>query len=200
MTDSTVDPVRALDPRFYTDAEAFAADKRVSPVPTTAAALIDEAVHDCEAVVASAGVDLRVMEPEVTGEFDADTCLMTQAIGNVVRNAAESLVEAAQPEPVIEITATRRRGRGTDRRTEPQVVIAVADNGPGIPPAQVDRIFNPFFTTREAGTGLGLAIVHRIVDAHGGCIRVDRSTAGGASVELCLPLHHPRPGTAGSDA
>ena len=59
------------------------------------------------------------------------------------------------------------------------------DTGPGIGPDEIDRIFNPFFTTRNTGTGLGLAIVHRIVDAHGGAIAVHNEK--GAVFTLSLP-------------
>ena len=70
------------------------------------------------------------------------------------------------------------------------VVLQVADTGPGISDDVLDRMFNPFFTTRQTGTGLGLAIVHRIVDAHGGHVSVANRAGGGSVVELCLP---PRP-------
>lgn len=65
------------------------------------------------------------------------------------------------------------------------VVLIVRDTGPGIAVENIDRIFNPFFTTRNTGTGLGLAIVHRIVDAHGGAISV-RNDAG-AVFEIRVP-------------
>jgi signal transduction histidine kinase len=75
-------------------------------------------------------------------------------------------------------------------------VLHVRDTGPGIAPTDIERIFNPFFTTRHTGTGLGLAIVHRIADAHGGSISVANDS--GAVFELRLPLGEVRKGTGNS--
>ena len=65
---------------------------------------------------------------------------------------------------------------------------AVADNGPGIPEAARDRVFQPFFTTRSRGTGLGLAIVQKIVVTHNGRVAVGTSAGGGAKIDLTFPL------------
>jgi signal transduction histidine kinase len=65
-----------------------------------------------------------------------------------------------------------------------QFHLVVQDTGPGVPPAVMDRIFNPFFTTRDQGTGLGLSIVHRIVEAHDGTIHVTNPSGGGARFEI----------------
>jgi len=64
--------------------------------------------------------------------------------------------------------------------------VVVADNGPGIPPEDLNRIFVPFFTTKAQGTGLGLALVHRIVTEHGGSVAVE-STGAGTTFTLSFP-------------
>ena len=65
--------------------------------------------------------------------------------------------------------------------------ISVADTGPGIPPELHDKIFTPFFTTKEFGTGLGLATVYRSVESIGGRISVKSEPGGGAIVTIELP-------------
>ena len=68
------------------------------------------------------------------------------------------------------------------------VVLTVADTGPGIPLENLERIFDPLFSTKSFGTGLGLPIVKQIVEQHGGTIRIDSEVAHGTRVRICLPL------------
>ena len=65
--------------------------------------------------------------------------------------------------------------------------IAVADDGVGISPEQVERIFDPFFTTKPGGSGLGLATVHRIVEDHGGVVRMESTMGEGTTARVRLP-------------
>jgi len=81
-----------------------------------------------------------------------------------------------------------RCGRGDDG----MIAIFIEDNGPGIDPTAMNRIFNPFFTTKNDGTGLGLAIVHSIAESHGGYVRAGSRPGGGASFVLTLPAEKPR--------
>ena len=108
----------------------------------------------------------------------ADAGLIQQALLNLVRNAVDAMSAESEPR-VLTLDVVR---------DEVGVVVRVADTGPGVPEDCLDRIFNPFFTTRSTGTGLGLAIVHRIADAHGGSIAVHREPGrGGAVFALSLP-------------
>jgi signal transduction histidine kinase len=66
--------------------------------------------------------------------------------------------------------------------------VAFADSGPGIVPEDQDRIFEPYFTTKEGGTGLGLALTHKIVREHAGDIRVESRTGSGATFIITLPV------------
>ena len=132
-----------------------------------------------------------------------DPALIHQALLNLIRNAIDAMTSessATRPswdttENVTENTAENTSEKTTEkmpnaltlsaRREGSQTVLTVRDTGSGIARQQIDRIFNPFFTTRSTGTGLGLAIVHRIVDAHGGGVNVFNDA--GAVFELNLP-------------
>jgi signal transduction histidine kinase len=68
-----------------------------------------------------------------------------------------------------------------------RLVFTVRDHGPGIPPADLERIFEPFYTTRPTGTGLGLAVAQRIVQMHGGTLTAANDPGGGASFRMAIP-------------
>jgi len=90
------------------------------------------------------------------------------------------------PAPEAHVVGNDEIGTRDDRHP---VRISVTDNGPGIPAKSLDKIFDPFFTSRDPGrgTGLGLYIVEEIVQEHGGCIAVDNQPQGGARFSIWLP-------------
>ncbi|HZJ71677.1 MAG TPA: ATP-binding protein [Planctomycetota bacterium] len=81
------------------------------------------------------------------------------------------------------------RLRLSSRRAGEHCELSVADGGPGIPPELRERVFEPFVTTKHRGTGLGLSIARRVMEAHGGAIRLECPPGGGTTVTLSLPLH-----------
>jgi two-component system sensor histidine kinase AtoS len=110
----------------------------------------------------------------------ADPLLIGQAILNLVLNAAEASTGGGSGRIFVQYTAVAGQADGDAR----QFHLSVRDSGTGIAPQILDRIFNPFFTTKETGTGLGLAIVHRIVEAHDGTIIAANAEDGGAKFEI----------------
>lgn len=106
---------------------------------------------------------------------------LRQVLHNLLLNAADAL--AGHEEPVVAIS-TRRIGDATRDSIE----LEVCDNGPGFARNVIDRLFEPYVTSKEKGTGLGLAIVKKIADEHGGMLLATNRPAGGACVTLRLPL------------
>ncbi|MDG2291051.1 MAG: ATP-binding protein, partial [Phycisphaerales bacterium] len=120
-------------------------------------------------------------------DVHVDLSLMTQAIGNVLRNAIEAMRGSEVTGDAIDLSVHECRMRCPDGMVRDRIVFGVADRGPGIDDESLSKLFNPFFTTRDTGTGLGLAIAHRVVEAHQGHIAVARRDGGGMHFEVCLP-------------
>jgi two-component system nitrogen regulation sensor histidine kinase GlnL len=132
---------------------------------------------------------------EIGKDFDvslplihADREQLTQAFLNIVRNAAQVLRQ--HKVPTAQITVSTRIARGVmigRRRFRLAILVTVDDNGPGIPPDIIDKVFHPLVSRREGGTGLGLTISQTFVAQHGGIIEV-QSKPGATRFSVILPL------------
>ena len=126
--------------------------------------------------------------PPVWGNRDQ----LVQVILNLVKNAAEAATQEDQPNPEITLTTGFQHGMrlavpGTTTRLDVPLLVAVRDNGPGIPEDIHPHLFEPFVTSKATGSGLGLALVAKIVGDHGGLIEVD-SRPGRTEFRLHLPV------------
>lgn len=159
--------------RLVSDLLVFARPMLVRPVPAE--------LHD---IVQRAAAALRMEQTDLHLQIHpaelpvrllrADPDLLILAIQNLLRNAFQASPRGAEVR--ITVTADSERAR-----------VEVQDQGPGVPEAEAERIFAPFFTTRATGTGLGLAVVSRVAEAHQGRITVRRGRLGGAAFTLELP-------------
>ncbi|HUZ05929.1 MAG TPA: ATP-binding protein [Candidatus Paceibacterota bacterium] len=109
-----------------------------------------------------------------------DTTQLQQVLVNLIKNAAQAMTTGG--------TLTLHTGESDDG-----VWVSVNDTGGGIPQEQINRIFEPFYTTKKKGSGLGLMIVQRIVRAHGGRIELESHVGCGTTFRIWLPLHERKP-------
>ena len=157
---------------------AFAKPTQPARLPTPLAPIVARAVDDASGEARAHGGSV-----DVGGDFaeiEGDDVMLRQAVSNLLRNAVEACAEAGTA-PRVRVTGTVDTAAGVQR-------ISVADNGPGVAPAVVDKVFQPFFTTRGRGTGLGLALVQKIVVSHNGRVTLGTSAEGGAEFTIVLPL------------
>ena len=124
--------------------------------------------------MAARNIELTTDVVPETLEVSADIELLDQALINLLRNAMEALRDG-QPGKIA-LTGTLEAGG--------RVVIAVADNGPGIPAEQREKIFVPFYTTKRQGSGVGLTLVRQIATVHGATVNISQTPGGGATVSL----------------
>jgi two-component system, NtrC family, nitrogen regulation sensor histidine kinase NtrY len=116
---------------------------------------------------------VTMIEPE-TLEVSADAELLDQALINLLRNAMEALRDASAGRIVL----------AGSMETGGHVAIAVADNGPGIPAEQREKIFVPFYTTKRQGSGVGLTLVRQIATVHGASVGISQTPGGGATISM----------------
>jgi signal transduction histidine kinase len=112
----------------------------------------------------------------------ADERMLRQTVLNLIRNAAEAISEEASQRLV-----KLRSRQDHDAGGKVYAVIEVKDSGPGIPPAHLQKIFIPFFTTKAKGHGVGLALSHRVITQHGGTLSAENAADGGAVFTVRLP-------------
>ncbi|HWU96461.1 MAG TPA: PAS domain S-box protein [Sphingomonas sp.] len=148
---------------------------------------INQARLDLDGVIRAACTAVRQLKVsrEATIECDCDTdsveligdaLQIEQVLSNLIRNAVEATTGSARRE--VTVTA----------RAEPdEVVVRIADTGPGLSDDILDNLFEPFRTTKETGTGLGLPICRTIVEAHGGRLWAENLPEGGAMFSFALP-------------
>ncbi|RVT46958.1 PAS domain-containing protein [Rheinheimera sediminis] len=143
--------------------------------------LLTEVFAGVEALVEQQQSHISVQLPEPDVQILGNTRSLAGAIQNLIQNSMQIIGQGA---------VLRLEARLHDTNPQ-QVVIAVEDNGPGVPEHLQQQIFEPFFTTRSQGTGLGLAVVQAVAHSHNGSIRYCPSALGGARFELLLPVYVP---------
>jgi len=148
---------------------------RASPARIDMRVPLEAAVHAAHPRFAEKNALLEYSDSNAPIWISADGGALEQLLLNLLLNAADSL----QPEGRAGVRAEVR-----DERVE----IVVWDEGRGIAPEQLERIFEPFFSTKDEGTGLGLAVAQRVARAHGSELRVESGPGVGTTFRFSLPL------------
>ncbi len=163
----------------------FARPSQLNTKPEDVTALLEK----CLKAVAEQGATASV---KIVREYAAslpramiDAELCEQAFTNRLLNACEAMDKSGQL--TIRAAAVKESPEAPS-----QIAVEIADSGPGISEEMKEQIFNPFFTTKKSGVGLGLAIVSKIIDAHGGVVKMVSSPGHGACFRLKLPAERPR--------
>jgi two-component system sensor histidine kinase HydH len=158
---------------------SFARPVKPDLVPTDLPTLLDHTVRLVEEDARLRKVNIRLSTSNGLKKIYVDGNQITQVMLNLILNALQAVESGGN----IDVEA-----RAIDSSL---LRLSVEDDGPGIPPGNANKIFDPFYTTREKGTGLGLAIVHMIVENHGGEINLVSPVPGkdkGCRITIHLPV------------
>jgi signal transduction histidine kinase len=123
----------------------------------------------------SQGITLQAQIDSSLPLIKMDEERLTQAFINIMKNGIQAMEQGG----VLRVETHPYRDR---------IRVVISDSGPGIPPDQMEKIFNYYYTTKEKGVGLGLPIAHRIIEAHGGQLDVESRVGAGTKVTVTLPV------------
>lgn len=187
LEDSKGDPARMADAATVIKQEIDRLDKVIKALldfgrpsaPTLQAVDVNEVLRDVvlftRKFASRGGVEIVEEYAPVLPTVLADADQLKQIAVNLISNAVQAMEDGGGD---VTVKTAFRSG---------YVEMVFADNGPGIPPETVGKVFDPFYSTRDEGTGLGLTIVHRIVDEHNGHIEVESEPGEGTRFTVSLP-------------
>lgn len=146
------------------------------------AQIIENVIQRCQAQIKESHVTVSTECIENLPPLHVDRQRLEQVFTNLVINATQAMSNGGQLLLQINLTRAQKSNRASE------VIVTIADTGPGIPVEARGRIFEPFFTTKVRGTGLGLTVAHRIIEEHGGSISVESEVAKGTRFIISLPI------------
>jgi signal transduction histidine kinase len=157
----------------------FARPEELTLRPVSPAALIDEVLKTLAVEANVTGVQLVASPAADVPDIEADAGILRQALLNLAKNAVQAMPRGG--------TLTMSSAPTKDGRVE----IRVTDTGEGIPPENLARIFDLYFTTKQSGTGIGLSLVYRTVQLHSGDIDVESTPGVGTTFIIKMPKAGP---------
>lgn len=167
----------------------FARVRDLNLAQTDLGKLLDEMIDFFGPTAQAGKVEIKSFVPADLPPMPLDRDLIKQALLNLLLNAAQAMPEGGD----ITIQAAKQAATaGNGRAGQPtHVIVHVIDTGAGMQPNVRARVFEPFFSTREAGNGLGLPTTKRIIEAHGGTIDVESESGKGTQFTVRLPIVSP---------
>lgn len=167
--------IQRLD-RLIEDFRRFSRPEQLSLEVLDLEELVSELSELVKPELDTAGIELKVESPDEPIEIDGDRERLRQALLNVVRNSIQAMPDGG----TLRICTS----------AEPPLFarLAVRDTGPGIPPEDLDRIFQLYYSKKPGGSGFGLFLVHRIVREHGGMVAAYSEVGEGTEIVFHLPL------------
>ncbi|MGH0031120.1 MAG: sensor histidine kinase [Myxococcota bacterium] len=159
----------------------YAREEDVQMSEVRLAEVVESALETFRDRFASSGVQLQT-DLGSDHVLRADPEKLRRVLINLIGNALDALEGGAVASPQVEVLVGENLA-GTE------CWVRVRDNGPGIDPATLSKIFSPFYTSKDHGTGLGLAISKKVVDAHGGSIEASSRPGAGAEFTITIPKH-----------
>ena len=142
--------------------------------------IVEKTLELLQPEIENRGITVKIKLARNLTATPIDATQMQQVLVNLMKNAAQAMTKGGM--------LTLQTGENSDN-----VWMSVADTGGGIPQEQINRIFEPFYTTKKKGSGLGLMIVQRIVRAHNGRIELESRVGHGTTFRIWLPLHERKP-------
>ena len=168
--------------RFVREILSFSQNEKLDKQLYSPAVLLSRTAEKYRLLGTQSGAAVTLESLSAVPDIFIDVMRMEEVFSNILQNAVDAMLEMEPPADPAHIHITIELEAGTE------IVIRVQDRGPGFDESVIDRLFDPYFTTRERGYGLGLSLCYRILSAHGAVITLENSAEGRGLVTIRFPI------------